>query len=128
MRKREKALKVLMLLADEIIVGLLLLVILPSIGIHVPVAAVLILLGVLVGKDIIAAPRIWKDFERRVEVGPEALIGKEATAITELNPEGTVKIGNEFWSARCIRGHAMPGDRVKIVRTEGTKLLVERRE
>ncbi|WP_456394920.1 NfeD family protein [Thermococcus sp.] len=128
MRKWSKALKVLILLADEIIVGLLLLVILPAMGLHIPVKTVLLLLAVLIGKDIIAAPRIWKDFERKVGVGIETLIGREATVIRELNPEGTVKIGNEFWNARCINGSARPGERVRVVNAQGTKLLVERPE
>ncbi len=128
MKKRNKALRILLLLADEIIVGLLLLIILPAMGLHVSVKAVIILLAVLVGKDIVAAPRIWKDFERRTRVGPETLIEREAVVVVELNPEGTVKIGNEFWSAQCINGSAKPGEKVRVVKTRGTKLLVERQE
>ncbi|WP_461866721.1 NfeD family protein [Thermococcus sp.] len=128
MRKWSKALRVLILLADEIVVGLLLLVVLPAMGLHIPLKAVLLLLAVLIGKDIIAAPRIWKDFEKDVKVGLETLLGKEATVIRELNPEGIIKIGNEFWNARCINGSAKPGEKVKVVKTRGTMLLVERRE
>ncbi len=37
---------------------------------------------------------------RKPIIGPEASIGKEGRAITELRPEGTVLIDGEYWSAR----------------------------
>ena len=121
-------LKVLSILADEIVVGVFLFFILPRAGIEVPLKPALAVIGFLIFKDVIAVKFLWEVFDKRVEVGPEALIGKEAMVVEELNPKGVVKIGNELWIAECINGAAKRGEKVKIIEVKGTKLLVERQE
>lgn len=118
-------LKTLSILADEIVVGIFLLFILPKAGIEVPLKLTLVLIGFLIFKDLIAVKFLWEVFEKRIEVGPEALIGKEALVVEELNPKGVVKVGNELWIAECINGTAKEGEKVKIIDVKGTRLLVE---
>ncbi|HHI01433.1 MAG TPA: NfeD family protein [Thermococcus litoralis] len=121
-------LKTLSILADEIVVGVFLFFILPRAGIKVPLKPALAVIGFLIFKDVIAVKFLWEVFDKRVEVGPEALIGKEAMVVEELNPKGVVKIGNELWIAECINGAAKRGEKVKIIEVRGTRLLVERQE
>ncbi|MDN5319655.1 MAG: hypothetical protein PWP49_75 [Thermococcaceae archaeon] len=121
-------LKIISILADEIVVGAFLFFILPRAGINVPLKPALAVIGFLIFKDVIAVKFLWEVFEKRVEVGPEALIGKEAIVVEDLNPKGVVKVGNELWIAECINGEAKKSEKVRIVEVRGTKLLVERQE
>lgn len=119
-------LKILSILADEIVVGIFLFFILPRAGINVPLKPALAVIGFLIFKDVIAVKFLWEVFEKRVEVGPEALIGKEALVVEELMPKGIVKVENELWIAECMNGEAKKGEKVRVVNVKGTKLLVER--
>ena len=121
-------LKVLSILADEIVVGIFLFFILPRAGIEVPLKPALAVIGFLIFKDVIAVKFLWEVFDKMVEVGPEALIGKEAMVVEELNPKGVVKIGNELWIAECVNGAAKRGEKVKVIEVRSTRLLVERQE
>ena len=124
----KNTLKILSILADEIVVGIFLFLILPRAGIKVPLKPALAVIGFLIFKDVIAVKFLWEIFEKRIEVGPEALVGKEAVVIEELNPKGIVKVGNELWMAECINGMAKKNESVRIVKVMGTKLLVEHQE
>ncbi|HII67343.1 MULTISPECIES: NfeD family protein [Thermococcus] len=121
-------LKILSILADEIVVGIFLFFILPRAGIEVPLKPALAVIGFLIFKDVIAVKFLWEVFDKRVEVGPESLIGKEAMVVEELSPKGVVKVGNELWIAECINGMAKRREKVKIIEVRGTKLLVKRQE
>lgn len=121
-------LKILSILADEIVVGIFLFFILPRAGIKVPLKLALAVIGFLIFKDVIAVKFLWEVFDKRVEVGPEALIGKEAMVVEELSPKGVVKVGNELWIAECLNGTIKRGEKVKIIEVKGTRLLVERQE
>jgi membrane protein implicated in regulation of membrane protease activity len=62
---------------------------------------------------------------RRKVVGGETLIGAQATVVEACRPDGQVKIGGEFWEARCAEG-ADPDEAVRVVGLEGLTLIVER--
>ncbi len=65
------ALKLLALLADEVLAIALFLLLFPQLGLRVPLWAVLILLVVLLAKDIAVAPYVLRGgLERKPEVGP----------------------------------------------------------
>lgn len=126
--KASEPLKLLALAADEIIVAIFLLIILPGLGIDVPLPAVALVLGVLLLKDFLIAPFVLRGgLSARPKTGPESLIGKEALVIEELSPEGVVKVEGEMWRAECLNGNARRGESVTIVGIKGAKLLVERR-
>jgi membrane-bound serine protease (ClpP class) len=69
---------------------------------------------------------LWKRFLRRyrLRVGPELLIGSQATVVTELAPEGRVKVRGELWNARSS-GPAGAGETVRIAAIDGLTLEVE---
>jgi len=124
--KASEPLKLLALAADEIIVAIFLLIILPGLGIDVPLPAVALVLAVLILKDFLIAPFVLRGgLSARPKTGPESLIGKEALVIEELSPEGVVKVEGEMWRAECLNGNAERGESVTIVGIKGAKLLVE---
>ncbi len=64
---------------------------------------------------------------RRVSVvGEHALVGRDATVRTRLNPTGYVSIDGESWRARLVEGTAEPGETVTILDIHGLELSVWR--
>lgn len=63
---------------------------------------------------------------RPVEVGREALIGRQGEARTPLAPAGSVQVAGELWSAEAEAGtpHIAAGTRVEVVGVEGLRLRV----
>ncbi|WP_297468603.1 NfeD family protein [Thermococcus sp.] len=124
---RGRILKFIALTADEIIVAVVLLAVLPAVGIDVPLPITGLILGVLLIKDILIAPYVLGGgLEKKPSTGAEALIGREARVIEDLTPRGIVKLDGELWRAECVNGIAKAGERVRVVEVEGTKLTVER--
>lgn len=64
----------------------------------------------------------------RVTTGSEALIGATAVARTDIDPEGTVFLMGEYWSAVADEGSAIKaGSQVKVMSREGFRLRVRRK-
>jgi membrane-bound serine protease (ClpP class) len=51
-------------------------------------------------------------------------------ARTDLNPNGSVQVGGELWTAELEEGSPMlyAGDRIKVIRVEGLRLIVRQAE
>jgi membrane-bound serine protease (ClpP class) len=63
---------------------------------------------------------------RKVSFGVETLAGTPALALTDLGPEGLVRVGGEQWSALAEGGVVKAGDKVDVVGRDGLRLLVRR--
>ncbi|ASJ05059.1 MULTISPECIES: NfeD family protein [Thermococcus] len=127
--KLRNILKLLALMADEIIVGILLFAVLPRMGVGIPLWAGLLVIAVLLAKDFLIAPFVLGGgVDRRPETGPEGLVGRMALVVEDLSPEGVVKLDGELWKAECLNGSARRGELVRITSVKGTKVLVECRE
>lgn len=63
---------------------------------------------------------------RRVRTGAEALAGARASAVSALDPVGTVSLGGEIWRARSLEGTIAPGAEVVVVKNDGLTLCVRR--
>jgi membrane-bound serine protease (ClpP class) len=61
----------------------------------------------------------------KIKAGPEQLVGKTGTAISELSPRGEVKVEGQFWKAEAIEGPVKVGEDVVIVGREGLILRVK---
>ncbi|WP_062372394.1 NfeD family protein [Thermococcus guaymasensis] len=124
--KAKSLLKLLALMADEIILGVFIFLILPQMGVEIPIGAALLVLAVILAKDFLIAPfLLGGGADRKPKTGPEGLIGRTALVVEDLSPEGLVKLDGELWRAECISGMAKRGERVKVADVRGTKLLVE---
>ncbi|MFO7572968.1 MAG: NfeD family protein [Gaiellaceae bacterium] len=67
---------------------------------------------------------IWWSKRRRASVGIESLEGKTGVVVSELWPEGQVKVNGEIWKARCDGGIER-GARVVVRSVDGLTLEVE---
>jgi membrane-bound serine protease (ClpP class) len=63
----------------------------------------------------------------QVTTGSEALIGATAVARTDIDPEGTVFLKGEYWSAVADEGRAIEaGSQVEVTGREGFRLRVQK--
>lgn len=63
---------------------------------------------------------------RKPVVGSQALIGKRGTALSDLKPEGTVRVQSETWTALAVEGEIRAGEPVEVVGISGLRLRVRR--
>ena len=88
-----------------------------------------VLVGVPLVK-ILVSSAMYVLFLRRsflcpARVGPEALIGLTAEAVTPLNPFGQVKINGEIWPAISQNGTTIPSQqKVRVLKVHGNTLYV----
>jgi membrane-bound serine protease (ClpP class) len=87
----------------------------------VPVAA--LALGVLAACSLWAAVR---NRSRPVLTGIEALIGRVGVAISDLAPQGMVRVDGEVWSAVADVALIPAGEQVQIVAVEGVTIWIQR--
>ncbi|HUF01254.1 MAG TPA: NfeD family protein [Gaiellaceae bacterium] len=67
---------------------------------------------------------IWWSQRRKASVGVDSMVGKRGVVVSDLWPEGQIKIGGERWRARCDGG-CESGTDVVVRRVEGLTLVVE---
>ncbi|HYB93305.1 MAG TPA: nodulation protein NfeD [archaeon] len=64
--------------------------------------------------------------QRSKLTGPEALIGKIGKAVTDLKPNGEVRVGGVIWRATSVSGDILRGESVKVRSQENLILMVEK--
>ena len=70
---------------------------------------------------------IWLRWRKRKSItGPEALIGKKGTAITNLQPSGEARVAGLTWKARALDAGILAGEEVEVVSQTGLELQVQR--
>lgn len=91
-----------------------------------------VIVGVIIGMGLLVLlilQYIIRSRMRPVTTGREGLIGKQATVLVPLNPDGRVRLLGEDWAARLDTqspGTAMEaGQAVRVRRVEGLRLIVE---
>ena len=67
---------------------------------------------------------MWWSKRRKPSVGIGSLVGKAGVAVSELWPEGQVKVDGEIWRARCDGG-CDAGTRVVVRSIDGLTLVVD---
>ena len=75
----------------------------------------------------IAETVFWMRYSRRrrVQMGPETLVGATGKVVTPCLPTGQVRVQGELWRARCEEG-ADVGDEIRVLALDGLMLVVER--
>ena len=63
---------------------------------------------------------------RKPTTGIEGLIGEVGETITELNPEGRVRVHGELWNAESLDGPINIGSKIKISAVNNLKLKVQK--
>ncbi len=85
---------------------------------------VLVVFGVIIGlyiRWIIGPVR-----RRQKLTGPEAMMGKIGIAITDLKPDGDIRVQGEIWRAHSISGDVEKGEQVIVKALNGLVVTVEK--
>jgi membrane-bound ClpP family serine protease len=61
---------------------------------------------------------------RHSSVGSGGLFGADGVAVTELAPEGTVRVRGETWTAESVSGRIPVGAAVHVMEVDGLRLRV----
>ena len=105
-------------------IAVLIIVILPVLGINIPVWGIV---------SILTAYAVFAYIMYRIShptvlykpvTSPEAIVGKDGVVEVDLNPEGYVRVEGELWKAVCPCGDLYKGDIVAVTGMEGLKLTV----
>lgn len=76
---------------------------------------------------IFAVGAAVRAFRSRVKVGEEILAGEKGEVRTPLDPVGQIMLSGELWSARDEEGRPLaPGTAVRVIKKEGSKLIVRK--
>ena len=87
-----------------------------------------IVTALFVGFFLFVIQRVIKIHTRQASTGWEELIGKPATVMMTLSPEGQVLFRGEHWKAVSEEGTLEEGEQVIINKVENLKLYVSRKE
>jgi membrane-bound serine protease (ClpP class) len=64
----------------------------------------------------------------KVKVGPEQLLGKDGTAVSDLAPRGEIRIEGSIWRAEALEDRIKQGEVVEVVSRQGLILRVKRKQ
>jgi membrane-bound ClpP family serine protease len=109
---------------EEAVLVLILLVILPRLGVNIPIQLVVLSVVVWAAWSYITYRLGARAIDKIPVVGAEALIGIMGRTTTPLSPIVYVKVGGELWQAHSIAGDIDSEVEVVIVELRGLTLLV----
>jgi membrane-bound serine protease (ClpP class) len=96
-------------------------------AVHISYAEIAVMTGLVTAFFVFVIAKGFRAQSRRVTFGVETLVGQKGTSLSELSPEGSVRVGGETWSARSAEGAIPAGSPVEVVGREGLCLVVRRR-
>lgn len=85
---------------------------------------IILMAGIIVFFSLIILRAILVASKRPPQMGAERFMGREASAITDLNPDGQIDIEQQIWSATSIGGEVKKGHPVRVESVEGVRLMV----
>lgn len=99
--------------------------VLPVFGYYLPLWVVIIVgLGLAVQSAFSCMLAIRLN-SRKPMTGLQTMVGKRCVTVTELNPEGYVKVDGELWRAIVADGVIGAGESVVIISAKGMTLTVK---
>lgn len=86
---------------------------------------VVVIVGLLLSDVVEIA--IWLRWRKRKAItGAEAMVGMPGVALSDLSPEGQVKVQGQIWKA-VSNEHLERGQNVEVTEVDGLRLRVARR-
>jgi len=119
---------VLVALIDDIAVLALLFFILWAFDVDIPLY-LLIIIGLAAGTVIFFIHRaIVPSLRRKKIAGKEGMIGLIGEVTQSLNPQGVIRVGDEYWKAKSLSGDIDIGEEVEIINIDGLRVEVNPKE
>jgi membrane-bound ClpP family serine protease len=99
---------------------------LPQVGVNLHVGVLIALMVALAAYAITTYRMGSRALRRKPVVGLPGMVGARGRAVSDLAPEGTVRIKGELWESRAEGRRINAGAEVVVVGQEGLKLIVRR--
>jgi membrane-bound ClpP family serine protease len=113
-------------LAEEAALAAIVLWGLPQVGVNLHIGVLIALMAALAAFAIITYRMGSRALKRKPVVGLPAMVGARGKTVSDLAPEGTVRIKGELWESRAEGRKISAGTKVTVVGQEGLKLIVRR--
>jgi membrane protein implicated in regulation of membrane protease activity len=65
---------------------------------------------------LIVAGLTANSFASSAKLGIEGVVGSTGTVVKSLDPEGRIRLGPEYWTARSLDGQPIPAGEAVVVR------------
>ncbi|MDZ7264111.1 MAG: nodulation protein NfeD [candidate division KSB1 bacterium] len=97
----------------------------PSLSIHLPLSIILAVTLATSAFFIFAISMALRTHRQKVTTGKEGIVNEIGVAVTNIDPEGEVRIHGEYWKAYSQQ-KIKKNDKVKVIDVDGLKLIVEK--
>lgn len=97
----------------------------PSLTIHLPIGLILAVTLTTSAFFIFAIGMAIRTSRQKVTTGKEGIIEESGIAVTNIDPEGQVKIHGEYWNAVSDE-KIKKNEKVKVLHVDGLKLIVKK--
>ena len=97
----------------------------PSISIHLPLGVILAVTLTTSAFFIFAITMALRTHRQKVTTGKEGIVGEIGLAVTNIDPEGQVKIHGEYWKSYS-KQKIKKNERVRVIDVESLILIVEK--
>ena len=113
-------------LLEEAALAVIVLLGLPKLGIHIPLAGLIALMAAWGAYSVITYRMGSRALRRKPVVGLADMVGSKAKVVSPLAPEGIIRIKGELWGAKSASGRMDTGEEVIVVGQDGLKLAVRK--
>ena len=99
---------------------------LPQLDIHLPLYVLIIVMVAWATYAVVTFWIVTRTLRRKEIVGLPTMIGSRGRVVSQLAPEGQVRIKGELWGAESIDRNIDSGEEVMVVGQDGLKLIVRK--
>jgi membrane-bound ClpP family serine protease len=119
-------LAILSTLMEEAALAVIVLLGLPHLDIHVPLAGLIALMVAWCAYSVITYRMGSRALKRKSVIGLPGMVGSRGKVVSPLDPEGTIRIKGELWEATSTGEMINADEKVTVVGQSGLKLVVRK--
>lgn len=117
-------LAILSTILEETALAIVVLVGLPELNIHLPLAVLIVLMIGWAVTAVIVYRAGSRALMEKPMAGPEAIIGTKGRVVRPLDPDGLIEIGAELWRAKSAGRRIDASEEVVVIERKVTILIV----
>ena len=110
---------------EEAVLAVAVLWLAPALGLDIPPWLLALLMPALAAYNVFTYRKGIEALRAEPMMGMTSMIGIRGEVVRSLDPEGTVRVKGELWTARAAGGSLTEGRRIVVVDQNRLKLVVE---
>ena len=99
---------------------------LPYLGVHIPLAGLIVLMIVWGAYAVITYRMGSRALMRKPVAGLGDVIGSSGKVVRRLAPNGVIRVGSELWEATSAGRRIKVGEEVTVLGRDGLRLIVSK--